>query len=100
MMLAPCPTLYLIPGQNVPAKVAQKIPHKLCKISTRSAQHFGDHFKITPGVCITPPPCMGVSYDLAILNLSDMTNSSKYFRFAQGSQHACGFASITMHWTD
>ena len=37
-------------------KVAQMMPHKLCKISARSAQPFGGHFRKTHGGCITPPP--------------------------------------------
>ena len=38
-------------------KVAQRMPHKLCKISAQSAQRLGSHFrKKTHGVASTSPP--------------------------------------------
>ena len=40
-------------------KVAQRMPHMLCKISARSAQRFGGHFrKLTVG-CISPSSLHG-----------------------------------------
>ena len=35
--------------------VAQMVPHKLCKISARSALRFSGHFRKAHGGCITPP---------------------------------------------
>ena len=32
------------------------MPHKLCKISVRSAQRFGSHSRKTHGGCTNPPP--------------------------------------------
>ena len=37
-------------------KVAQRIRNKLGKISARSTQRFGGHFRKTNGWCMNPPP--------------------------------------------
>ena len=46
------------------AKATQMMPHKLCKISARSAQRFGGHFRkklIGVFISIPPPRCTGES---------------------------------------